>query len=198
MFQRGIVIIDSPGVGESDIMDEIVTEYLPRAFAFIYTINSSNAGGVQKDRVSDNLVKLKVIYTIIVTICLLYIHHRWNCCNSNDKEICSQTLISAVHLIISSMSCGDKFSLLNAEQGLMGWFQDTWGYYQLPKSSHQFPSTVTTGYEHTKFNICNCFSQHFFKYQKHWHKQLPQTIFSFLFGKKRKKRKYKRASTFFI
>ena len=69
LFQKGIVIIDSPGVGESDIMDEIVTEYLPRAFAFIYTINSSNAGGVQKDRVSDYLVKLKVIYTTIVTIC---------------------------------------------------------------------------------------------------------------------------------
>ena len=36
-------------------MDRIVTEYLPRAFAFIYTINSSNAGGVQKDRVSNEL-----------------------------------------------------------------------------------------------------------------------------------------------
>ena len=77
MLQKGIVIIDSPGVGESDIMDEIVTEYLPQAFAFIYTINSSNAGGVQKDRVSDELVKLNVKYT---TICLLYIHHRRTCC----------------------------------------------------------------------------------------------------------------------
>ena len=45
------MIIDSPGVGESDIMDEIVTRYLPQAFAFIYVINSVNAGGVQKDRV---------------------------------------------------------------------------------------------------------------------------------------------------
>ena len=51
VFQKGIVIIDSPGVGESDIMDEIVTRYLPQAFAFIYVINSANAGGVQKDRV---------------------------------------------------------------------------------------------------------------------------------------------------
>ena len=33
-------------------MDEIVTQYLPQAFAFVYTINSANAGGVQKDRVS--------------------------------------------------------------------------------------------------------------------------------------------------
>ena len=51
VFQKGIVIIDSPGVGESDIMDEIVTRYLPQAFAFVYVINSANAGGVQKDRV---------------------------------------------------------------------------------------------------------------------------------------------------
>ncbi|CAH3120319.1 unnamed protein product, partial [Pocillopora meandrina] len=46
----GVVIVDSPGVGESDIMDEIVLNYLPNAFAFIYVINSSNAGGVQTDR----------------------------------------------------------------------------------------------------------------------------------------------------
>lgn len=51
-FQNGVVIIDSPGVGESEIMDEIVREYLPEAFAFIYVINRTNAGGVQKDRVS--------------------------------------------------------------------------------------------------------------------------------------------------
>ena len=51
-FQNGVVIIDSPGVGESEIMDEIVREYLPEAFAFIYVINCTNAGGVQKDRVS--------------------------------------------------------------------------------------------------------------------------------------------------
>ena len=52
IFQKGVVIIDSPGIGESDIMDEIVSQYLPEAFAFIYVINSANAGGVQKDRVS--------------------------------------------------------------------------------------------------------------------------------------------------
>ena len=51
-FQNGVVIIDSPGVGESEIMDEIVREYLPEAFKFIYVINCTNAGGVQKDRVS--------------------------------------------------------------------------------------------------------------------------------------------------
>ena len=50
-LQQGIVIVDSPGVGESKIMDDMVKEYLPEAFAFIYVINTANAGGIQEDRV---------------------------------------------------------------------------------------------------------------------------------------------------
>ena len=53
-FQQGIVIVDSPGIGESAIMDDTVKEYLPNAFAFIYVINSVNAGGIQRDRVRDS------------------------------------------------------------------------------------------------------------------------------------------------
>ena len=55
-LQKGIVIIDSPGVGESDEMDEMVIQYLPEAFAFIYVANSSIAGGVKKDRVSTWII----------------------------------------------------------------------------------------------------------------------------------------------
>lgn len=45
--------MDSPGIGESQIMDDMVKEYLPEAFAFIYVINSTNAGGIQPDRVCN-------------------------------------------------------------------------------------------------------------------------------------------------
>ena len=51
--KNDIVIIDSPGVGESDEMDNMVMQYLPEAFAFIYVANSSLGGGVQKDKVSN-------------------------------------------------------------------------------------------------------------------------------------------------
>ena len=51
MGQGGIVIVDSPGIGESREMTEMVKQYLSSAFAFIYVINSSNAGGLQPDRV---------------------------------------------------------------------------------------------------------------------------------------------------
>ena len=46
-----MVTIDSPGIGESEIMDKIVRHYLAQAFSFIYVISSANARGVQKERV---------------------------------------------------------------------------------------------------------------------------------------------------
>jgi len=45
------MIVDSPGVGENEAMNNFVLDYLPHAFCFIYVIKSSNAGGVQEDRV---------------------------------------------------------------------------------------------------------------------------------------------------
>lgn len=32
-------------------MDEMVTQYLTQAFAFVYVIDTSNSGGVKEDRV---------------------------------------------------------------------------------------------------------------------------------------------------
>ena len=51
------MIVDSPGVGESDDISEFVLNYLPSAFCFIYVINSVNAGGVHDDRVGADKVK---------------------------------------------------------------------------------------------------------------------------------------------
>ena len=56
------MIVDSPGVGESDIMSEFVLNYLPRAFCFMHVINSGNAGGIQDDRVSAHKVKIIWFY----------------------------------------------------------------------------------------------------------------------------------------
>ncbi|XP_028400626.1 dual serine/threonine and tyrosine protein kinase-like [Dendronephthya gigantea] len=49
LLEEGIVIIDTPGLGESDVMDNVLMNYLPNAFAFIYVIDVSHAGGVQRD-----------------------------------------------------------------------------------------------------------------------------------------------------
>ena len=51
LFQENVMIVDSPGVGESEMMDEFVLNYMSNAFCFMYVTNTHNAGGVQKDRV---------------------------------------------------------------------------------------------------------------------------------------------------
>ena len=56
LFQDGVVIVDSPGVGDNKDIGEIVLQYMPQACAFIYVINTPNAGGVQEDRVSLSLL----------------------------------------------------------------------------------------------------------------------------------------------
>ncbi|PFX16121.1 MAP kinase kinase kinase wis4 [Stylophora pistillata] len=57
--KEGVMIVDSPGVGESQAMDECVHSYLENAFCFMYVIKSSNAGGVQEDRLLSLLQKVK-------------------------------------------------------------------------------------------------------------------------------------------
>ncbi|XP_067035396.1 dual serine/threonine and tyrosine protein kinase-like [Acropora muricata] len=90
LLQKGIVIIDSPGVGESDIMDEMVTEYLPRAFAFIYTINSPNAGGVQKDRLEKLLENVKKAFLEgkwqLPSKCALFVCNKWDQVPEKEDE----------------------------------------------------------------------------------------------------------------
>ena len=46
------MIVDSPGIGETSEMKELVLDYILKACTFIYVINSTCAGGVQ-DRVGS-------------------------------------------------------------------------------------------------------------------------------------------------
>ncbi len=68
-------MVDSPGIGESDIMDKMVEEYLPEAFAFIYVINSADAGGIQKDRVGYVKYCLKTLVCVHDRTILVFIGH---------------------------------------------------------------------------------------------------------------------------
>ncbi|XP_078600538.1 uncharacterized protein LOC144875472 [Branchiostoma floridae x Branchiostoma japonicum] len=55
LLEGGIFIVDSPGVGESKLMDSMVSQYIGQACAFIYVLNSSNAGGVQPGKLQTLL-----------------------------------------------------------------------------------------------------------------------------------------------
>lgn len=90
LLETGIVIIDSPGVGESELMDEIVTQYLPQAFAFIYVINSPNAGGVQKDIFQKLLENVRNVYLEgkgqLPSKCALFVCNKWDQVTEKEAE----------------------------------------------------------------------------------------------------------------
>ncbi|XP_052776478.1 dual serine/threonine and tyrosine protein kinase-like isoform X1 [Mya arenaria] len=48
-----VTIVDTPGVGESGNMTSRLFRYLPNAIAFIYVLNSANAGGIQEDKLIE-------------------------------------------------------------------------------------------------------------------------------------------------
>ncbi|XP_033744462.1 uncharacterized protein LOC117330354 [Pecten maximus] len=52
ILKCGLVLIDSPGIGENEAMDGIIASYVQKNFVmgFIYVIKSDNAGGVDEDR----------------------------------------------------------------------------------------------------------------------------------------------------
>ena len=55
-----MVVVDSPGIGDEKDVSNIVFQYMPQAFAFIYVINSPNAGGLQTDRVNWPLLTIVI------------------------------------------------------------------------------------------------------------------------------------------
>lgn len=91
LLKKGVTIIDSPGVGESEIMDEVVTEYLPQAFGFIYVINSTNAGGVQKDRLVYLLSELGKIarerQEEFPSKCALFVCNKWDQIPEDEADV---------------------------------------------------------------------------------------------------------------
>ena len=53
IFQCGLVMVDSPGIGENDAMDKVIVQFVAenQINAFLYIIKTDNGGGVDEDRV---------------------------------------------------------------------------------------------------------------------------------------------------
>eukprot|EP00105_Crassostrea_gigas_P032554 XP_011455599.1 PREDICTED: uncharacterized protein LOC105348040 [Crassostrea gigas] len=53
--QGNTILVDTPGIGGSGKVTQKLIEYLPNALAFIFVIDVSSAGGMQKDRLPQLL-----------------------------------------------------------------------------------------------------------------------------------------------
>ncbi|XP_052092249.1 uncharacterized protein LOC127728682 [Mytilus californianus] len=67
ILQDGAVIVDTPGIGTNSKLTSCLLDYLPKAISLIYVIKSSNAGGVQNDRllkIFEEQTESKCVYKL--------------------------------------------------------------------------------------------------------------------------------------
>lgn len=62
------MIVDSPGVGETEEFDTMVYQYISEVFAFIYVISLANSDGIQKDTVSTPKASTKQSFALSVLL----------------------------------------------------------------------------------------------------------------------------------
>ncbi|XP_028400633.1 uncharacterized protein LOC114523798 [Dendronephthya gigantea] len=94
LLEEEIVIVDSPGLGECDEMDAVLMNYLPNAFAFIYVLDVSRAGGIQKDikeKLRNILKKVKSSDGGVETLhhlaeCSLFICNKWDQVKEGERS----------------------------------------------------------------------------------------------------------------
>ncbi|XP_062615150.1 uncharacterized protein LOC134276885 [Saccostrea cucullata] len=86
-----MMLVDTPGIGTSEELTNMLLRYLPSAIAFVFIINVSNAGGVQEDRI------VKILETILTNLykmpCfdpkdVLFVTNKWNMLKDQMKEGC--------------------------------------------------------------------------------------------------------------
>lgn len=92
LFKERVIIVDTPGVGDSEAMNEVALNYLPNAFCFIYVINSTNAGGVQEDRLgmllshAESLKREAKMDLKLFASCALFVCNKWDRIETHEVE----------------------------------------------------------------------------------------------------------------
>ncbi|XP_059172406.1 uncharacterized protein LOC131953293 isoform X2 [Physella acuta] len=94
ILKSGVTLVDTPGIGEDEHMDDITMSYVKstHASAFIYIIKSDNAGGVQDDRLLSFLRAIKERYQTdkmreyFDPKAAMFVCHRWDNIDDDQKE----------------------------------------------------------------------------------------------------------------
>ncbi|XP_052238743.1 dual serine/threonine and tyrosine protein kinase-like isoform X3 [Dreissena polymorpha] len=86
-----VTIVDTPGVGECKLLSEKLFEYLPKAAAFIYVLNSANSGGVQEDRLVTIFNRLKLEETkgglfSFDPSCTMFVCNKWDIVEERERN----------------------------------------------------------------------------------------------------------------
>ncbi|VDI21686.1 Hypothetical predicted protein [Mytilus galloprovincialis] len=95
ILKNGIVLVDTPGIGENRLFIQRLQEYMKHSFGFIYIIDSAQAAGLQKGRLSDFLrTVVNSSDEIFDSHATLFVCNKWDVVPSQEqREIKALTLI---------------------------------------------------------------------------------------------------------
>jgi predicted GTPase len=94
----GLYLIDSPGVGESELMTQRVTAYMKEAVTFIYIINTTAAGGMTEGRL-EKLLAINTQQTNMSSLrtfnprAALFIFNKWDKIREDTKMMIKDVVL---------------------------------------------------------------------------------------------------------
>ncbi|XP_052085101.1 uncharacterized protein in xynA 3'region-like [Mytilus californianus] len=89
ILKGNVIIVDTPGIGENDNLDNILLEFLPHAVSFVFVVNAKDTGGIHEDRL------LKILKTIMENReempCfdpreVMILTNQWDCIQNDDSS----------------------------------------------------------------------------------------------------------------
>lgn len=88
ILKEGIVLIDTPGIGENTEMLSFLASYMSQAFGFLYVINAASAGGVQKDRLARLLRLMNETNTEedYMTEATIFVSNKWDSILAQERQ----------------------------------------------------------------------------------------------------------------
>ncbi|KAK3592500.1 hypothetical protein CHS0354_026621 [Potamilus streckersoni] len=123
VLEEGIVIVDTPGIGRGNLTTQYLQRYLKNSFGFIYIINSTNAGGVQKGRLQTLL--RQVVNSAGVEgfnpESTMFVINRWDQIGEQDKEILSSEIWNKLRDVYPGLREDQLFfvSITEAQKALL-------------------------------------------------------------------------------
>uniref|UniRef100_A0A0B7B5M4 Protein kinase domain-containing protein n=1 Tax=Arion vulgaris TaxID=1028688 RepID=A0A0B7B5M4_9EUPU len=109
MLEGGVTIVDSPGVGDSKGLPQILSDYMERAFGFVYVIDSTTS--IHKHRLGQLLLKAIEANDGFDHSTTLFVCNHWDKVPPADAERVKDSLTDRLSMILPGVNKSQLYSI---------------------------------------------------------------------------------------
>ncbi|KAL3873890.1 hypothetical protein ACJMK2_036969 [Sinanodonta woodiana] len=106
LLQEDVIVVDTPGIGNTNLLTKQIIEYVPKADGYICIIDSSHAGGVQEDRIQVLLreIKLKQGKEMKDFKNVMFICNKWDRVKRRDDQSVWDDTLKKLELVCGKLA----------------------------------------------------------------------------------------------